>query len=176
LLTPFQPGGPSGRARNVPLLETGSLDLIIPFDATSPFSPTEKGIRRSRQNRTSARPLTTHSPISPQENAAPSTPSLEPYTVISEGNPSPSGRPTAKGSLSRLPQQPTTSFPWPHTHLRATSMHNSELPLPTTSHPLPQSFLERDVMASIHYELVLAVTHGRFATESRYVPNVTSVL
>lgn len=176
LLTPFQPGGPSGRARNVPLLESGSLDLITPFDATSHFSPTEKGILRSLRNRTSARSLTTHSPISPQENAAPSTPSLEPYTVSPEGNPSPSGMSTAKGSLSRLPQQPTTSFPWPHTHRGATSMYNSDLPLPTTGHPLPQSFLERDVMANIHYELVLVVTHGRFATESRYVTNVTSVL
>ncbi|KAF5331925.1 hypothetical protein D9611_008930 [Ephemerocybe angulata] len=33
--------------------------------------------------------------------------------------------------------------------------------------PLPQSFLEREIGANIQYELVLSISHGRFASESR---------
>ncbi|TEB36761.1 hypothetical protein FA13DRAFT_1082671 [Coprinellus micaceus] len=46
-------------------------------------------------------------------------------------------------------------------------MQEPELPPSSTGHLLPQSFLERDVMVNVQYELTLTIVHGRFSTKSR---------
>ncbi|KAJ3519720.1 hypothetical protein NMY22_g13073 [Coprinellus aureogranulatus] len=161
-ISPFDIGGPPRQIRRSSVTSPTSSTHITPFDIMSPSTLQEKG--QSRIVPSGAVPPVSpvcFAPIesTPTSPATPYNPSLEPFTAnqpISSSRPAKIGHP--------FHQRPHSI----HYQFRnATSMQNSEDPGSTNIHRLPPSFLEKDVMANIHYELVLIITHGRFSSKSR---------
>ncbi|TEB36722.1 hypothetical protein FA13DRAFT_1810349 [Coprinellus micaceus] len=162
LLTPFDLGGdPTGIQ---PVLDSAPVgpSNIAPFDIRSPHALIEKGRLVSPQAEAPSQVSTPHFALIPSSSpTAPTIPSIEPFVQQrSEG--------------SNVAEKPGRSPPPQHTsatgHQRPrgpTSMQDPELPISTTGRPLPQSFLERDVMVNVQYEMTLTITHGRFSTKSR---------
>ncbi|KAJ3537143.1 hypothetical protein NMY22_g5719 [Coprinellus aureogranulatus] len=141
-LLPSRPDSPSSGRQDSSL---GASGRITPFDALSSYDDSQ--------------------PSSPM--AEPSSPSLEPYRLhpSSSGSSSYVQEPSAKPGVSPLRQIPSS---FNHNNRRwGTGMQATEPSTAVTRHALPQSFLERDVMANIQYELVLTISHGRFSTKSR---------
>jgi hypothetical protein len=157
-LTPFDLCGEPSVIQ--PSLDPSS---IAPFDTRAPHTLTEKGRPVSSQAEAPAQVSEPRfAPIPPSSPTAPSVPSIEPFVQQrSEGSnvvekPGRSERPhhTSATNGHRRPRGPT-------------SMQEPELPPSSTGHLLPQSFLERDVMVNVQYELTLTIVHGRFSTKSR---------
>lgn len=149
---------PPARGRDEPIETWRDSPHITPFDTRNP----------SIHPRT---PSTQFAPISPI-TPAPGNPSLDSYSFhlpSGKGSPRRFNDYSTKTGRSEL-QQPTSIEITRSTHGERrgrTSMHTEESTATTAQHTLPQSFLEHDVMASVHYELVLTVTHGRFSSKSR---------
>ena len=170
-LTPFDLGGESsGTHPSLPSEPVGPSD-ITPFDVRAPHAPTEKGrpVSSPPSDAQTQPPRPGFVPITLPVPVAPNASSIEPYTrrrSESSNVLSPPPGSSTKPSRSHPPHRAST------TRRRrqpggATSMQDPEPPTPTTSHSLPQSFLERDVLVNIDYELILTIVHGRFSTKSR---------
>lgn len=177
-LTPFHlDGGPpviQPSLRSAPVRGSN----ITPFDTRTPFMPTEKGrLVLPRANTPSEASPSRFSPTSPSSFAASNTaPLLEPYTLryYSELSSPLAPSPDYPSKSGRLPvpyPASTASGNW--SSGGATSMQDPEPLTHMTGVPLPQSFLERDVMTNVQYEVALTITHGKFSTKSRYVSQST---
>jgi hypothetical protein len=140
---------PGNLGRGPVELQPSYPSTVTPFDLGSPG------------------PRTGFAFISPPAIPAPSTPSLSAYThhdpettdpptTLYEGD-------TKSGRSVHSPQASATSGRQRSTW--ATSMHKPSTP--TTVYLLPQSFLERDIIASVRYEMTLNITHGIFSTKSK---------
>lgn len=170
-LTPFDLDGDTMRIQpNLPLEPVGPSN-ITPFDMRAPNAPIEKGrpVFSPPSDPPTQPPRPGFAPISPPSPVAPSASSVEPYTYrpSEESNsPPPSPDYATKPGRSHPPHQVSTAHPRRQPR-GATSMQDPELPTSATGHPLPQSFLERDVLVNIQYELTLVIAHGRFSTKSR---------
>ena len=166
-LTPFRvDGDPSGIQPGLRSAPVGGPN-ITPFDMRTPFMLTEKGrLVSPRTNTPSQASPSRLSRISPPNSAAPNTiPLLEPYTLRYSRHSSPLTHPSDHATKPGRSQASTSSDYWRSGG--ATSMQDPEPPAYTTGFSLPQSFLERDVMTNIQYELALTITHGMFSTKSR---------
>ncbi|KAJ3532820.1 hypothetical protein NMY22_g7592 [Coprinellus aureogranulatus] len=122
---------------------------ISPFDTRVPYTTSEKGQLRSHPGVTPAEIATSH--FSPMQSApvgltVPDLPSVMPFTI--EGWEANSSKPCDGKSGA-----PYSSSPLPVT--------------PKHDQFQRPSFLEKDVGANVHYELILSITHGTFSTKSR---------
>jgi len=53
--------------------------------------------------------------------------------------------------------------------------HNRDDSTSANIYPMPQSFLETQVMVNVGYELGVRIVHGRFRPDSRYVDSIISL-
>ncbi|KAJ3508722.1 hypothetical protein NMY22_g16523 [Coprinellus aureogranulatus] len=166
-ISPFDIGGPPRQIRRSSVTPPTSSTHITPFDTMSPSALQEKG--KSRIVPSGVVPPvspTSFAPIesTPTSPVTPYTPSVEPFDANQPISSSQSSgdRPSKLGhSFHQRPHSIRYQF------RNAAKMQNSEDPESTDIHRLPPSFLEKDVMANIHYDLVLIITHGRLSSRSR---------
>lgn len=172
-VTPFDLGGYPRRSSYA---APRSSTHISPFDTRSPFTPLEKGELRFPPSSSSPERSTPHfAPISP--NSSPTSvqtaPLVEPFTfdaLETSSAQSSNDRPSKMGPITRSELMPRSH----HRFRSASSMRDPDNPTSTSIYALPQSFLEHNVMANIHYVLILTITHGRFSTRSRLVQPFSS--
>lgn len=165
-VSPFHVDGPPQDLPGVSFLdlEPEGANQITPFDIRSRYRPSEKGRPASPYDEErSPSSIPRFSPIpSPLSPVSRSATSPEPYVLdqTTAANPSrPSKEQLSKRQASSLSQDSKGEA----------SVYGSDSPPPSSndSNALPQSFLERDVMANVHYQLTLSITHGMFSSESR---------
>ena len=169
-LTPFNLSSDSDGIQSSSSSVPAHQPDITPFDTRAAHVLNEKGrITVSNPDMPTEGPMPHAAPIPLSSRTAPNIPLIEPYVQNrSEGNNplSPPSERADKRDRSPAPNQACTARGQRHRR-GAISMQDPELPESTTSHLLPQSFLERGVMVNVQYKLILTITHGRFSTTSR---------
>ncbi|KAJ3539369.1 hypothetical protein NMY22_g4770 [Coprinellus aureogranulatus] len=172
-LSPFHVDGPPAQGEGDLHSDPRGSNGITPFDTRRPYRPVEKGRPRFPDKDRSPPALPHYSPISPAvSRASPVAPSPEPFLLgqIGHRNSSP---PENEYTSKCRPQSVSIGVIGDFRAEKGSKMHHSERPLSgEIGSPVPQSFLERNVMANVHYQLTLCISHGMFSTESRVKTNV----
>ncbi|KAJ3537145.1 hypothetical protein NMY22_g5717 [Coprinellus aureogranulatus] len=172
-LSPFHVDGPPAQGEGDLHSDPRGSDGITPFDTRRPYRPVEKGRPRfPDEDHHPSLALPHYSPISPAvSRASPVAPSPEPFLLgqIRRSNSSP---PENEYTSKCRPQSVSIGAIGDFRAEKGSKMRSERPSSGEIGSPVPQSFFERNVMANVHYQLTLSISHGMFSTESRVKTNV----